>query len=51
MSLNSNLAILEQDLEYVHQGMKCDRGSPEQFYKGFDLGWYPIVENLDVPES
>ena len=48
-SLNSNLKnILEQDLEYVHQGMKYDRGSPEQFYKGFDLGWYPIVENLDV---
>ena len=39
---------LEQDLEFVHEGLKYESGSPEKFYKGFDLGWYPILENLDV---
>jgi cold shock CspA family protein len=39
---------LEQDLEYVHEGLQYEQGSPDQFYKGFDFGWYPVLENLDV---
>ena len=35
-------------MEYVHAGIKIEDGSALKFYKGFDLGWYPIAQNLDV---
>lgn len=39
---------LASDLEYVHSGVAVQSGKPKDFYRGFDLGWYPIVESLDV---
>jgi len=51
-SVPSTLAdALESDLEYVHAGMRTEAGTPLDFYKGFDLGWYPIVQSLDVRRS
>lgn len=40
--------LLEHDAEYVHTTISSKDGSAEMFYKGFDLGWYPIINNLDV---
>lgn len=42
---------LEGDLEYVHSAVKVSSGAATDFYKGFDLGWHPIVENLDLRRS
>jgi cold shock CspA family protein len=40
--------LLIHDVEYVHDSIEVTPGSAEQFYKGFDLGWYPIIQDLDV---
>ena len=40
--------LLIHDVEYVHGSIEVTPGSPKQFYRGFDLGWYPIIQNLDV---
>ena len=40
--------MLEHDVEYVHRGMSTDAGTPDDFYRGFGLGWYPIKDGLDV---
>ena len=40
--------LVYNDVQYVHRALEYADGSAEQFYKGFDLGWYPIVTNLDV---
>ncbi|MHB8473276.1 MAG: P-loop NTPase [Gammaproteobacteria bacterium] len=40
--------LLEHDVEYVHSAITSKDGSAPQFYKGFDLEWYPILNNLDV---
>jgi cold shock CspA family protein len=40
--------LLTHDVEYVHHNMEIIEGTPKQFYKGFDLGWYPIIKCLDV---
>lgn len=47
----SLLETLSDDLDYVHEGLTVPQGSPPQFYRGFDLGWYPIITNLDVRRS
>lgn len=39
---------LENDLEYVHASLPVGEGNPQDFYRGFDFGWYPIVQRLDV---
>jgi tetratricopeptide (TPR) repeat protein len=39
---------LSNDFEYVHESIPTGGGNAEAFYKGFDLGWYPIVGGLDV---
>lgn len=41
-------ALLTNDLEYVHEAIVVPDGTPKAFYKGFDLGWYPIARDLDV---
>ncbi|MEQ8975556.1 MAG: SIR2 family protein [Coleofasciculus sp. C1-SOL-03] len=42
--------LLIHDVEYVHDAIetKESESDPRQFYKGFDLGWYPIIKELDV---
>lgn len=44
----SILYLLNRDVEYLHSGLKYESGTQYQFYKGFDLGWYPVIETLDV---
>jgi tetratricopeptide (TPR) repeat protein len=41
-------ALLTRDADYVYSGMSVEDGKPGAFYKGFDLGWFPIERNLDV---
>lgn len=40
--------LLYHDVQYVHPALEYDEGSPERFYKGFDIGWYPVRSGLDV---
>ncbi len=35
----------------LHEGLVAERSDPKQFYKGFDLGWFSIQEELDVRRS
>lgn len=43
--------FLDTEVEYV-KGAKCDvQIDPRNFYKGMDLGWVPIMQNLDVRRS
>ena len=44
----SVVAMLDEDMEYVHRDMGYKDGDPKQFYRGFDLGWYPIANDLDL---
>lgn len=41
-------AFLVNDVEYVHAAMPIGSGTPAAFYRGFDLGWFPVVSGLDV---
>jgi cold shock CspA family protein len=40
--------LLIHDVEYVHDAIETKESNSRQFYKGFDLGWYPIIKDLDV---
>ena len=40
--------FLANDVEYVHSSLPLAVGTPKAFYKGFNLGWYPVQQNLDV---
>jgi len=40
--------LLYHDVQYVHPALEYDEGTPERFYKGFDLSWYPVRSGLDV---
>ena len=40
--------LLYNDVQYVHSTLEYERAESERFYRGFDLGWYPIIEGLDV---
>ncbi len=42
-------AFLTNDVEYVHSSLAVGDGTAGAFYRGFDLGWYPITNGLDVP--
>jgi cold shock CspA family protein len=42
------LELLSNDFEFVRDDVAYGEGSPGKFYSGFDLGWYPIVSELDV---
>ena len=39
---------LDSDVEYVHAGIPVPPGEPQDFYKGFDLEWYPVATELDL---
>jgi tetratricopeptide (TPR) repeat protein len=40
--------LLTHDVEYVHDAIVTTESDPKQFYKGFNLEWYPIIRGLDV---
>ncbi|MEM1393886.1 MAG: SIR2 family protein [Cyanobacteria bacterium P01_C01_bin.38] len=40
--------LLTHDVEYVHDAIETQESNPKQFYRGFDLGWYPIIKGFDV---
>jgi cold shock CspA family protein len=40
--------LLIHDVEYIHESIETQEGNPKQFYKGFELGWYPIIKDFDV---
>lgn len=40
--------MLENDAEFVSQSLEPGPGNANRFYKGFDLGWYPVLHELDV---
>ena len=40
--------LLYHDAQYVHPTLEQEAGDPKRFYKGFDLGWYPLLSGLDV---
>jgi len=40
--------FLANEVEYVHAGMPIVGGIPSDFYRGFDLGWAAIEQELDV---
>jgi SIR2-like protein len=40
--------FLATDVEYLHDSLPVSPGTASAFYRGFDLGWYPIVNDLDV---
>ncbi|MCE5341282.1 MAG: SIR2 family protein [Planctomycetaceae bacterium] len=40
--------FLKTDIEYVKAVKVENITDPRSFYKGMDLGWYPIIQNLDV---
>jgi hypothetical protein len=43
--LNDYLTI---DFEYLHASLAVAGGNPQDFYRGFDFGWYSVINNLDV---
>lgn len=44
----STKAYLQQHMDYVHEDLPTSPNDARAFYKGFDLGWYTIKNNLDV---
>ncbi|MCA6533902.1 MAG: SIR2 family protein, partial [Pseudanabaena sp. M135S2SP2A07QC] len=40
--------LLTHDVEYVHDAIVTVESDPKQFYKGFNLEWYPIIRGFDV---
>ena len=44
----SLIEFLDNDVEYVHAGIAVPEGAPSKFYSGFCLGWYAVINNLDV---
>ena len=42
------LKLLNDEVEYVYSGISYEQGNPSAFFRGFDLGWYPIREDIDV---
>lgn len=40
--------LLSYETELVHPSMPVGNGRPGEFYRGFDLGWYPVANELDV---
>ena len=35
-------------IEHIGADLDANSDDPSKFYKGFDLGWWPIIANLDV---
>jgi len=43
------LRFLNTQCEHVSKLTAVSGGDPARFYRGFDLGWYPFANELDVP--
>lgn len=41
--------FLEAQCEHVSTETTVERQDPKRFFEGFDLGWYPYTDDLDVP--
>ena len=41
-------AFLSNHLDYVHPDLPIHQNDPKSFYRGFDLGWYTVKNDLDV---
>jgi tetratricopeptide (TPR) repeat protein len=39
---------VESDVTPIHSGLTAERQDPEQFYRGNDIGWGGILQNLDA---
>lgn len=44
----SLIRFLESQCEHVSELTNAQGGTAKQFFRGFDLGWYPVSEGLDV---
>lgn len=45
------LEFLNNDFYYINQDIVRTIKTPKEFFKGFDLEWYPIENNLDVKRN
>lgn len=45
---SSLLRYLESGIEHVFRGSDITPADPKKFYRGFDLGWFPMTGMLDV---
>jgi cold shock CspA family protein len=45
------IRFLTNDVEYVKGELSFDAHVASEFYKGSDLGWYPLVEKLAIKRS
>ncbi|MBD3351282.1 MAG: hypothetical protein GF364_07325 [Candidatus Lokiarchaeota archaeon] len=44
----SLLQFLNNEFDYIREDIPHEEGSAKLFYSGFGLGWYPIINDLDV---
>jgi cold shock CspA family protein/tetratricopeptide (TPR) repeat protein len=44
----SHLRFLNDEVDYVHRSLPIPDESARAFYRGFNLGWFPIQQGLDV---
>lgn len=44
---DSTQAFLENDVMYVHKGMKSEQPNPLNFYRGASYGWSSIISGFD----
>ena len=40
--------FLENDAEYIHSNLPIKEELPKNFYRGFNLQWFPIIKHLDI---
>lgn len=45
------LSYLNSHIDLVHSDIQISKPNPEQFYKGYNQGWSPIINSLDVRRS
>lgn len=43
--------FLKNEVQYVDEGIPAPSATPDEFYRGTDLGWFGIVNALDVRRS
>ena len=42
------IRFLTESSEHIHQDITYQRFEPKDFYRGSDLGWYPVAEGLNA---
>jgi hypothetical protein len=42
---------IENDVTHVHSAMVTAHQTPIEFYKGYDIGFGSIAQNLDTPRT